>query len=96
MPVDPKSIVPGKRFVTASRHIRTVLAVTEDRVRFAYGGSESGGVSQWRWMDKDKFAGDAVKEVSESPAPNQQENGELSQSAAPKQSATRKTLTKRQ
>lgn len=80
--------------MTATRHVRTVLAVTDDRVRFAYGGSESGGVPQWRWMAKDKFADDAVKEVSESSTPDQQENIETV--ASPKQPGTRKTLTRRQ
>ena len=80
--------------MTATRHVRTVLAVTDDRVRFAYGGSESGGVPQWRWMAKDKFADDAVKEVSESSTPDQQENVETATS--PKQPGTRKTLTRRQ
>jgi hypothetical protein len=95
LPIDPKTIAPGKRYVTATRHIRTVLAVTDDRVRFAYGGSESGGVPQWRWMAKDKFADDAVKEVSESSTSDQPESIEASTSTNPKPSGTRKTLTRR-
>lgn len=63
MPVDPKSIAAGKRYVTATGHYRTVLEVTDERVRYAYGGGDSGGVSQWRWQWKGKFAEDVVKEV---------------------------------
>jgi hypothetical protein len=101
MPVDPASLSPGKRYVTQSRHIRTVLEVTEDRVRFAYGGSESGGVPQWRWQSKDKFAADAVRELPESsreasePSPIQQESSNGSKPASPKEPGARKTLTKR-
>ena len=71
MSVDPNSISPGKRYVTATRHVRTVLEVTEERVRYSH-GSEFGGAGQWRWQDKAKFANDAVAEVdsSESPAPS--------------------------
>lgn len=102
MPVDPESLAPGKRYVTETRHIRTVLEVTGDRVRFAYGGSESGGVPQWRWMPKGKFAEDAAKEVSEiskeaaEPKPTQQESSDASKPATPKEPGGRKTLTKRQ
>ena len=102
MSVDPKSITSGKRYVTASRHIRTVLEVTEDRIRFAYGGSESGGVPQWRWMAKARFADDAVKEMSESPkeaaepAPTQKDISNGSKPKDAKEPGARKTLTKRQ
>jgi hypothetical protein len=95
VPIDPASIATGKRYLTASRHVRTVLAVTDDRVRFAYGGSESGGVAQWRWMEKSKFAQDAVKEVSETPTPDKQEASESSKAGSTKESGGRKTLTKR-
>jgi hypothetical protein len=64
MPVDPNSIAPGKCYVTATRHVRTVLEVTHERVRYSYGGGDAGGVGQWRWQTKAKFANDAVKEVS--------------------------------
>lgn len=98
MPVDPESLAPGKRYVTETRHIRTVLEVTGDRVRFAYGGSESGGVPQWRWMPKNKFAEDAAKEASESsnePMPSQQESSNASKSKDLKEPGARKTLTRR-
>jgi len=98
MPVDPESLAPGKRYVTETRHVRTVLEVTGDRVRFAYGGSESGGVVQWRWMPKQKFAEDAAREVSE----NSKEVAEPSQQSSTgskpretKEPGARKTLTKR-
>jgi hypothetical protein len=64
MAVDPNSVAPGKCYITATRHLRTVLEVTADRVRYAYGGSESGGVTQWRWQTKEKFANDVVEELS--------------------------------
>jgi hypothetical protein len=64
MPVDPNSIAPGKYYVTATKHLRKVLEVTDERVRYAHGDVESGGVSQWRWQTKTKFANDAVKEVN--------------------------------
>ena len=101
MPVDPESLAPGKRYVTETRHIRTVLEVTGDRVRFAYGGSESGGVPQWRWMSKHKFTEDAAKEVlenSKEPAePNTvlQESSNASKSKDLKEPGARKTLTRR-
>jgi hypothetical protein len=96
MPVDPKSITAGKRYMTVTKHVRTVLAVTDDRVRFAYGGGESGGVPQWRWMDKIKFAGDAAKELPDTSAPDQQENSEGAKSKGAREPGARKTLTKRQ
>ena len=72
MPVDPKSIVAGKCYATETRHLRKVLEVTEDRVRYAYGGAEVGGPGQWRWQTKAKFANDVVREVNceEAPAPS--------------------------
>ena len=97
MPVDPASIAPGKRYVTETRHVRTVLEVTPDRVRFAYGGSEA-GVAQWRWMPKDKFAQDAAKEVSEGPKEASEPKAaqqETSDGSKPKEAGTRKTLTRR-
>jgi hypothetical protein len=71
MPVDPNSIAPGKCYVTATNHLRKVLEVTDERIRYAYGDGESGGPGQWRWQTKAKFANDAAREVSsdEVPAP---------------------------
>lgn len=101
MPVDPKSIAPGKSYVTATRHVRTVLEVTTDRIRYAYGGGESGGVSQWRWQTIEKFAEDAVKEIGsdDGPSGSSHGSGETEKSpdaaAAPekKKSSSRPTLT---
>jgi hypothetical protein len=104
MPVDPNSIAPGKCYLTATRHVRTVLEVTDERVRYAHGGSESGSVSQWRWQTKAKFANDAVSEVSsdEAPAPTpprtkigKQENAEPTVSSGPRSSGSREILSKR-
>ena len=105
MPVDPKSVVPGKKYVTATRHTRTVLEVTPDRVRYAYGGGESGGVSQWRWQTLIKFAEDAVKELgaedasSSASAPSNkggsEDAGEPAPAATPKKSSGRATLSTR-
>ncbi len=105
MPVDPKSVVAGKKYVTATRHTRTVLEVTQDRVRYAYGGGESGGVSQWRWQTLVKFAEDAVKELGTDDASNSapatsskggsDETGEPAPSAAPKKAGSRTTLSTR-
>jgi hypothetical protein len=95
MPVDPQSLSPGKRYVTETRHVRTVLEVTDDRVRFAYGGSESGGVPQWRWQAKDKFAADAVRELPESTKEAAEPAPESSNGTKPKEPGARKTLTKR-
>jgi hypothetical protein len=101
MPVDPNSIAPGKCYVTATRHVRTVLEVTDERVRYAYGGGESGGVSQWRWQTKEKFASDAVREVSfdeaSAPAPSRskvvdRENAEPPGSPRPKSSTGSRTI----
>jgi hypothetical protein len=95
VPIDPTSIVPGKRYVTATRHVRTVLEVTDDRVRFAYGGSESGGVPQWRWQAKAKFAEDAMKEVGaeESPPAEADKQAGMARPKSTKPSSTR-TLSK--
>jgi hypothetical protein len=71
MPVDPNSIAPGKCYVTATNHLRKVLEVTDERVRFAYGDGESGGLGQWRWQTKAKFANDAAREVSSDEPPAQ-------------------------
>jgi hypothetical protein len=104
MPVDPNSIAPGKCYVTATRHLRTVLEVTNERVRYSYGGGDAGGVGQWRWQTKDKFANDAVREVSsdEAPAPTparpkieKQENAKPSAADGPGPSGSRKILSKR-
>jgi hypothetical protein len=105
MPVDPNSIAPGKCYVTATRHVRTVLEVTHERVRYSYGGGEAGGVGQWRWQTKAKFANDAVKEVSpndEAPASmpprskiKKQETAEASSSNGPRPSGSREILKKR-
>ena len=104
MPVDPNSIAPGKCYVTATRHVRTVLEVTHERVRYSYGGGDAGGVGQWRWQTKDKFANDAVKEVKsdEAPAPTpprtkieKQKNAEASSSNGPRPSGSREILKKR-
>jgi hypothetical protein len=64
MPIDPKTIVPGKRYITATRHTRMVLDVTEDRVRYAYGEQSAGGTGQWRWQTKAKFAAEVEKEIT--------------------------------
>jgi hypothetical protein len=105
MPVDPDSIAPGKSYVTATRHVRTVLEVTPERVRYSFGGGEAGGVGQWRWQTKAKFANDAVKEVNPDVAPapapprtkiEKQENAEPSGSDGPRSSGSRKILSKRQ
>jgi hypothetical protein len=105
MPVDPNSIAPGKCYITATRHIRTVLEVTDERVRYAHGGGEAGNLSQWRWQTKAKFANDAVMEVSsEETAPltlprtkiEKQENAETSDSKDDSRSSgSRKILSKR-
>ena len=104
MPVDPDSLAPGKCYVTATRHVRTVLEVTDERVRYAHGGDESGGFSQWRWQTKAKFANDAVREVSsdEAPAPapprskiEKQENAEPPGSEGPRSAGSREILKKR-
>jgi hypothetical protein len=94
VPIDPTSISPGKRYATLTGHLRTVLEVTNDRVRFAYGGSESGGVGQWRWQDKSKFAQDAAKEIPIEAGSTP--NGDSSTLKTTKQTTTRKTLTKRE
>jgi hypothetical protein len=92
MPVDPKSIAAGKRYVTATGHQRTVLEVTDERVRYAYGGGESGGVSQWRWQWKGKFAEDVVKEVAtEEPTAGTEKQKIKSEPRAP---GARKILSK--
>jgi hypothetical protein len=105
MPVDPDSIAPGKCYVTATRHLRTVLEVTNERVRYSYGGGDAGGVGQWRWQTKDKFANDVVREVSSDEAPTptpprpkieKQENVEPPGSNGPRSSGSRKILSKRQ
>jgi hypothetical protein len=103
MPIDPSSIAPGKSYMTATRHLRTVLEVTNERVRYAHGG-DAGGAGQWRWQTKAKFADEAIREVSsdEAPAPTparveieKQESAEPSASEGPKSSSSRKILTKR-
>lgn len=104
MPIDPKSIAPGKKYVTATRHIRLVLEVTNERVRYAYGGGESGGVSQWRWQTIAKFAEDAVKEAGSDEGPSvtpngkkaeNEDNAEPAPSSAPKRAGSRPTLSTR-
>jgi hypothetical protein len=104
MAVDPNSIVPGKRYITATRHVRIVLEVTNERVRFAYGGLESGGISQWRWQTRTKFANDVTLETSagEASAPasvsaevEKQENDEPASPDGAKSSGSRKILSKR-
>ena|SRR5215212_8241671 len=104
MSIDPDSIAPGKSYVTATRHLRTVLEVTGERVRYAYGGGDAGGTGQWRWQTKSKFANDAVRETSPDeghmPTPHRTES-ETHETAEPpgadgaKLSRTRKILTKR-
>jgi hypothetical protein len=103
MPIDPNSIAPGKRYLTATRHVRTILEVTADRVRYAYGDGSTGGVGQWRWQTKAKFANDAAREVSSDeaaePTPPRIRT-EKPESAEPpgtndqKSSASRKILSK--
>jgi hypothetical protein len=104
MPVDPNSIEPGKCYVTATKHLRTVLEVTDERVRYAYGGGDAGGVGQWRWQSKSKFANDAVGEVSSEEAPEptpprtkteKRENAESSGPKEPRPSGAREILSKR-
>jgi hypothetical protein len=106
MPVDPNSIAAGKCYVTATNHLRKVLEVTDERVRFAYGDGESGGFGQWRWQSKAKFANDAAREVSSdespaAPAPPRskvadRESAESSGSAGSRSpSGSRPILTKR-
>ena len=104
MSVDPDSIAPGKSYVTATRHLRTVLEVTGERVRYAYGGGDAGGTGQWRWQTKSKFANDAIRETSsdESPTPTlHRTESETHESSEPlgtdgaKSSRSRKILTKR-
>jgi hypothetical protein len=104
MSVDPDSIAPGKSYVTATRHLRTVLEVTGERVRYAYGGGEAGGTGQWRWQTKSKFANDAVRETSSdessTPTPHrtESETHEITEPATAdgaKSTRTRKILTKR-
>jgi hypothetical protein len=104
MSIDPNSIAPGKSYVTATRHLRTVLEVTDERVRYAYGGGDAGGTGQWRWQTKSKFANDAVRETSsdEGPTPTlQRTESETPESSEPlgadgaKSSRSRKILTKR-
>ena len=104
MAIDPKSIVPGKKYVTATRHVRTVLEVTTDRVRYAYGGGEAGGVSQWRWQTITKFAEDAVNEVGAEEEPSaapsrrkaeSEDSAEPAPPASPKKPGARPTLSTR-
>jgi hypothetical protein len=64
MPIEPKSIEPGKRYITATGHTRIALEVTEDRVRYAYGEQSAGGIGQWRWQTKAKFAAEVEREIS--------------------------------
>ena len=104
MPIDPNSIAPGKSYVTATRHLRTVLEVTDERVRYAYGGGDAGGTGQWRWQTKGKFANDAVRETSpdEGHAPvlhrSESETHDIAEPSGAdgaKSSRSRKILTKR-
>jgi hypothetical protein len=102
MPIDPNSIAVGKSYITATKHLRRVLEVTAERVRYAYGGSDAGGAGQWRWQTKSKFATDAAGEISsdealpQTPARTENlENAEPSSSEGPKSSSSRKILTKR-
>ena len=105
MPIDPKSIVPGKKYVTATRHVRTVLEVTTDRIRYAYGGGEAGGVSQWRWQTITKFAEDAVNEVGSEDEPasapagrrkaESEDGAEAAPPSTPKKPGARPTLSTR-
>jgi hypothetical protein len=68
------------------------LEVTDERVRYAYGGGDSGGVSQWRWQWKGKFAEDVVKEVAiEEPTAAAEKQKPKSEPRAP---GARKILTK--
>ena len=64
MPIDPKSIVPGKHYITATRHTRIVIEVTQDRVRYAYGEQPAGGIGQCRWQTRVKFAAEVEREVT--------------------------------
>jgi hypothetical protein len=104
MPIDPDSIAPGKSYVTATRHVRTVLEVTDERVRYAYGGGEAGGTGQWRWQTKSRFANDAVRETSSDEGlahtPHRSESethetAEPSSADGAKSARSRKILTKR-
>jgi hypothetical protein len=104
MPIDPDSIAPGKSYVTATRHVRTVLEVTGERVRYAYGGGEAGGTGQWRWQTKSRFANDAVRETSSDEGPahtphrpesEPHETAEPSGADGAKSARSRKILTKR-
>jgi hypothetical protein len=100
MPIDPNSIAPGKSYVTATRHLRRVLEVTDERVRYAYGGGDAGGAGQWRWQTKVRFANDAVGEASSdeahppTPTRTEQENGEPSGPDGAKSTGSRKILKK--
>jgi hypothetical protein len=104
MPIDPSSIAVGKSYITATRHLRRVLEITNERVRYAYGGGDAGGAGQWRWQTKAKFAHDAVGETSsyealtQAPARTQtekQENTEPLTSEDSKSSGSRKILKRR-
>jgi hypothetical protein len=105
MPVDPNTITAGKCYVTTTNHLRKVLEVTDERVRFAYGDGESGGLGQWRWQTKAKFANDAAREVSSDEPPAQasprtkvadREDAEPSASPGPRSpSGSRPILSKR-
>jgi hypothetical protein len=104
MSIDPNSIAPGKSYVTATRHLRTVLEVTGERVRYAYGGGDAGGTGQWRWQTKSKFANDAVRETTSDEGPTQtshrtaSETPEIAEPSAAdgaKSTRSRKILTKR-
>jgi hypothetical protein len=69
MPIDPDSIASGTSYMTATRHRRSILEVTDERVRYSYGGGDAGGAGQWRWQTKATIADDAAGEVSSDEAP---------------------------
>jgi hypothetical protein len=105
MPIDPNSIAPGKSYVTVRRHLRTVLELTNERLRYAYGGGDAGDTGQWRWQTKAKFANDAVRETSsdeglmQTPQRTEIATHELAKpsgSNGVKPSGSRKILKKRQ
>lgn len=96
MPLDPNSIKPGKSYLTATNHVRSVLEVTEERIRYAHGSDDSGGVRQWRWQTKAKFANDVVKEIEPEVAPESTPQGETPkvEKPEPRRTGSRPLLSK--
>ena len=88
----------------AMHYRKRAQKVTDERVRYAHGDVESGGVSQWRWQTKTKFANDAVKEVNleETTAPaalrtksGEKDTGEQTSPSPRASSSGREILSKR-